>query len=88
MFKECECGKQFLTEADTYVVIPTQNYKLNCGCYYEIEALDYDTEFKAKIPEMIRTLRKRTGGDNPSALPVRKSFRVFLADFKARFNKN
>lgn len=35
MLVECECGKQFITEADTYVVIPTLNYKLNCGCYFD-----------------------------------------------------
>jgi len=30
----CDCGKEFLTECDAHVVIPSQNYKLNCGCYF------------------------------------------------------
>ena len=30
----CTCGKEFLTEADPYLIIPSENYKLNCGCYY------------------------------------------------------
>ena len=29
----CACGKQFLTEADPYVIIPIENYTINCGCY-------------------------------------------------------
>ena len=32
MLETCECGKEFLTEADPYLVIPVDNYKLNCGC--------------------------------------------------------
>lgn len=32
MIQTCKCGKEFLTEADPYLVIPVENYKLNCGC--------------------------------------------------------
>jgi hypothetical protein len=35
MIKTCnKCGKEFLTEADPYVVIPGTD-GLNCGCYFE-----------------------------------------------------
>lgn len=30
----CDCGKEFLSECDIHIVIPNQNYKLNCGCHY------------------------------------------------------
>lgn len=28
----CDCGKEFLTEADPHIVIPSEGYKLYCGC--------------------------------------------------------
>lgn len=33
MIQTCDCGKEFLTETDTHVVIPSKNYKTNCGCH-------------------------------------------------------
>lgn len=29
------CGKAFLTESNSHVVIPIRNYEVNCGCYFE-----------------------------------------------------
>lgn len=30
----CKCGKEFLTEADPYIVLPKPSgTELNCGCY-------------------------------------------------------
>ena len=34
----CKCGKEFLTEADPYVIIPSsKGYETNCGCYFTAE---------------------------------------------------
>ena len=34
MIATCDCGKEFLTEADPYVFIPKTG-KTNCGCCFE-----------------------------------------------------
>lgn len=35
MLVECnKCKKEILTECDIYVVIPTENYAINCGCEF------------------------------------------------------
>ena len=53
MLVTCKCGKEFLTEADPYVLIPQVGKKdseLNCGCYvieqYNKEMQDYVGEDK------------------------------------------
>lgn len=37
MLEKCnKCGKEFLTEADPYVVLPFgKPYELNCGCFFK-----------------------------------------------------
>ena len=36
MIKTCKCGREFLTEADPYVVIPFgRGTILNCGCFFK-----------------------------------------------------
>jgi len=39
MIKSCEmCGKDFLTEADAYVIVPSpRGYLYNCGCHLGAE---------------------------------------------------
>jgi hypothetical protein len=33
MLRSCDfCGNEFLTEADPYIVIPTKDHALSCGC--------------------------------------------------------
>jgi hypothetical protein len=35
MLVKCnKCKKPILTECDAYVIIPVENYTINCGCYY------------------------------------------------------
>ena len=34
MLQTCKCGKEFLTEADAYVIIPIKDYEANCGRYF------------------------------------------------------
>jgi len=36
MLKVCRCGKEFITEADPYVVIPWshKDVEFNCGCFF------------------------------------------------------
>ena len=36
MIKTCKCGREFITEADPYAVIPTKKgITFNCGCYFK-----------------------------------------------------
>ena len=39
MLIECKCGKEFLTEADAYVVLPLLEVgaEFNCGCHFKKE---------------------------------------------------
>lgn len=39
MLIECKCGKEFITEADSHVVIPSpKGAVFNCGCFFSNEA--------------------------------------------------
>lgn len=56
MIQTCECGKEFLTEADPYVIIPIKDYKTNCGCYFKDNSwakpnIDYAHMINSKIDE-------------------------------------
>ena len=41
MLKKCECGKEFLTEADPHIVLPYPHKELgfNCGCYFKKQTI-------------------------------------------------
>jgi len=45
MIVTCNCGKEFLTEADIYVVIPLTG-ELNCGCYLDDRGREMLMELK------------------------------------------
>ena len=67
MLLTCKCGKEFLTEADTHVVIPMKDEE-NCGCYFEsefkktLEAIVFyhQKEYLPKTNEQFETLYLKT----------------------------
>jgi len=41
MIQTCECGTEFITEADPYVILPTMGGPVtNCGCHFTTPAPD------------------------------------------------
>ena len=40
MIQTCKCGKDFLTEADPYAIVPAENYAANCGCVFTGKLVD------------------------------------------------
>ena len=47
MIQTCKCGKEFLTEADPYALIPTGiGLLINCGCVFQKEIVSLKKELK------------------------------------------
>jgi hypothetical protein len=59
MLVECnKCKKEILTECNTYIVIPTQNYAINCGC----ELLQKEQQLEKENAMMREALEKALSG--------------------------
>lgn len=62
MLRECDfCGKEFLTEADPYIVIPTKYHALSCGCKIELfhQYKKTTNELKSSPEETIAILKSK-----------------------------
>ena len=52
MLEKCnKCGKEFLTEADPYVVIPWEG-ELNCGCFFKKQN-DTKKDLRSKLDDYL-----------------------------------
>jgi hypothetical protein len=47
------CKKEFLTEADDYVVMPREGYALNCGCVYTEDANNKLLAMNKKLVQVV-----------------------------------